>query len=106
VAQLDPSLDPATYQNVSFDFGIWIANFDTIHVLSATQVIFTGYTRVNSTVRTVVLSTDGTETELTDTLAGFRVGQQIEITPPPDDTYTLPEPVAEATDDTTDETAP
>lgn len=92
VARLIPNTTPFSYEFLTFDFSTWIPSFDTIHVASATQVIFTGYTTTNVQTRTILLDVDGTETDLSDTLGGFKVGQQIEIVPPPVNVYTLPEP--------------
>lgn len=96
VARLIPNTHPVSFDFLPFDFTNWIASFDTVHVASPTQVLFTGYTTTNIQIRTVLLDVDGTETDLSETLGGFKVGQQIEITPPPTGVYTLPEPATEA----------
>ncbi len=87
IAELDPSTNStasvlAQYEFLNFDFGLWLPSFDTIHVLDSSHLIFTGKSRTSSLVNTIMLDTDGNETNLNDTLAGFKVGQQIEITPP------------------------
>ncbi len=82
VAELDPS-DPApSYDFLGFNFTNWLPQFDTIHVLGNSQVIFTGTTRTNPDINTVILDIDGTATNLNDTLGGLKVAQQIDITPP------------------------
>jgi hypothetical protein len=95
VAELDPSNAYPQYEFLNFDFDAWIPRFDTVHVLSNGNVIFTGTTRVASTVRTIMVDTAGVETDLGDALGGLVVAQQIEIIPP-GATYTLPT-VEEAT---------
>jgi hypothetical protein len=92
IAELDPSIRYAQYEFLNFDFDGWIPNFDTVHVLSNGSVIFTGTTRVASTVRTMMIDTLGVETDLADTLGGLVVGQHIEITPP-GTSYTLSTPL-------------
>lgn len=97
VAQLDTTTEPISYTFLPFNFGSWLPSFDTIHVASSTQVLFTGNTRFNPTIRTIMLNIDGTETDLSDSLGGLKVGQQIEITPPPLNVYTLPSPSTDET---------
>lgn len=90
LAELDPSDYFPQFEFLNFDFGLWLPNFNTVHVLSDNNVVFTGSSRTSPVIRTIMLNTNGTEIDLTDTLAGFEVRQQIEITPPGRE-YTLPE---------------
>ena len=87
IAQLDPEVDEDSYEFLDFDFGLWLPDFDTIHVLSDNHVIFSGSARNNVEVRTIMLNTDGEEFDLTDELLALKVSQQIEITPPVGTTY-------------------
>ena len=82
VAELDPSDVTPSYDFLGFNFTNWLPEFDTIHVLGNSQVIFTGTTRTNPDINTVILDIDGTTTNLNDTLGGLKVAQQIDITPP------------------------
>ena len=92
VAELDPSDRYPDYTFLNFDFTSWLPNFDTVHVLSNGNVIFTGTSRVSPEIRTIMMDTTGLETDLGSDLGGFVVGQQIEITPPGTE-YTLPDPI-------------
>lgn len=92
IAELDPSDRYPNYTFLNFDFTSWLPNFDTVHVLSNGNVIFTGTSRVSPDIRTIMMDTAGVETDLGGDLGGFIVGQQIEITPPGTE-YTLPDPV-------------
>lgn len=98
IAQLNTTTEPASYTFLPFDFGNWLPSFDTLHVTSSSQLLFTGNTRSNPDIRTIMLNIDGTETDLSDTLGGFQVGQQVEITPPPLNVYTLPTPETDTED--------
>ena len=89
IAELDPSDRYPQYEFLNFDFSSWLPSFDTLHVLSNGNVIFTGTTRTSPEVRTIMVDTTGVETDLGGDLGGFVVGQQIEITPPGEE-YTLP----------------
>jgi len=89
IAELDPADFYPQFSFLNLDFGLWLPRFNTVHVLSNQNVIFTATSRVSPAVKTILLDTLGTETDLTDTLAGFEVRQQIEITPPSTE-YTLP----------------
>lgn len=82
VAQLDTSINSDIFEFLSIDFGLWLPDFDTIHVLSDDSIIFTGTSRISTEVKTIMLNTAGEEIDLTDTLQGLKVAQQIEITPP------------------------
>ena len=82
VAELNPSDLSPNYRFLGFDFSRWLPDFDSVHVLGNGQVIFTGTTRTSPEVNTVILDVDGTVTNLTDTLGGLKVAQQIEILPP------------------------
>ncbi len=82
VAELDPSDANPFYNFINFNFSQWVPDFDTIHIIDSSQVIFTGTTRFSPDVSTVVLDIDGTTTDLTDTLGGLKIFQQINITPP------------------------
>lgn len=89
IAELNPQDNFPQFEFLSFDFSQWLPNFDTLHVLSNGHAIFTGTSRTNPAIRTILINTSGIEVELEDNLSGFRVGQQIEITPPGEE-YTLP----------------
>lgn len=82
IAQLDPSQDDPVYEFLNLDFGLWLPNFDTLHMLADGHVIFTGKTRTRNEQSTIMLNTLGEETDLSDTLGGLKVFQQIEITSP------------------------
>jgi len=82
IAEFDPATSSDQYQFLNFNFGSWLPNFDTVHVLGDGNVIFTGDSRSNPDINTIMLNIDGTEVNLNDTLAGLQVSQQIEITPP------------------------
>jgi hypothetical protein len=94
IAELDPSDSYPVYEFLNFDFSAWIPRFDTVHVLSNNNVIFTGNTRVASTIRTIMMDTSGVQTDLGDALGGLMVAQQIEIIPP-GTIYTLPDNMPE-----------
>jgi hypothetical protein len=94
IAELNPSDSYPVYEFLNFDFSAWIPRFDTVHVLSNNNVIFTGNTRVASAVRTIMMDTSGVQTDLGDALGGLMVAQQIEIVPP-GATYTLPDNLPE-----------
>ncbi len=83
IAELDPTATSDQYQFLNYNFGFWLPNFDTVHILGNNNIIFTGTSRASSEVNTIMLNIDGTQTNLNDTLLGFKVMQQIEITPPP-----------------------
>ena len=87
VAQLDTTSTDNDFEFLTLDFGLWLPDFDTLHVLSDNSVIFTGTSRVSTEVKTIMLNADGEEFDLTDTLVGLKVSQQIEITPPTGTTY-------------------
>mgnify|MGYP005993214259 CR=1 FL=1 len=87
VAQLDTTSTNNDFEFLTLDFGLWLPDFDTLHVLSDNSVIFTGTSRVSTEVKTIMLNADGEEFDLTDTLVGLKVSQQIEITPPTGTTY-------------------
>ncbi|MFY0639466.1 MAG: hypothetical protein JXR16_00355 [Bermanella sp.] len=87
VAQLDTTSSTNSFEFLTLDFGLWLPDFDTLHVLSDNAVIFTGTSRVSTEVKTIMLNADGEEFDLTDTLVGLKVSQQIEITPPTGTTY-------------------
>jgi len=82
VASLDPTQYQASYEFINFDFGNWIADFETVHVLSNNNVVFTANTRQSNIPQTILLDDNGAETILDDSLSGLQVLQQIEITPP------------------------
>ena len=83
ITELNPVSASAQYQFLNYDFGSWLPNFDTVHVLGNGNVIFTGDSRTSSDINTIMLNVDGTEVNLSDTLQGLKILQQIEITPPP-----------------------
>jgi len=83
IAELEPSTTSDQYQFLNYNFGFWLPNFDTVHVLGNGNIIFTGDSRTSTDVNTIMLNLDGTETNLNDTLLGLKIMQQIEITPPP-----------------------
>ena len=87
VAQLDTTNNDDDFEFLTIDFGLWLPDFDTLHVLADNHVIFTGISRVSSEVKTIMLNTDGEEFDLTDTLVGLKVAQQIEVIPPTGSTY-------------------
>ena len=87
VAQLDTTSRSNSFEFLTLDFGLWLPDFDTLHVLSDNAVIFTGTSRVSTEVKTIMLNADGEEFDLTDSLVGLKVSQQIEITPPTGTTY-------------------
>ena len=91
VAELNPADRYPRYEFLTFDFSSWLPDFDTVHVLSNGNVIFTGTTRVSPEIRTVMIDTTGVVTDLGTDLGGFKVAQQIEIVPPGIE-YTLPDP--------------
>lgn len=82
VLRLSPNTDPISYETLNLDFADWLPSFDTIHMLRGDSVIFTGSTRTNTQLRTVIIDTAGNETLITDELQGLQVLQQIEISPP------------------------
>lgn len=82
IMRLSPNTDPVSYSTLNFDFSDWLPDFDTIHMLSGDSVVFTGSSRTNPQLRTVIIDTDGNETVITDDLQGLQVLQQIEISPP------------------------
>lgn len=82
IKRLSPNTNPVSYETLSFDFADWLPNFDTIHMLAGDSVTFTGSSRTNTQLRTVILDTAGNETLITDDLQGLQVLQQIEISPP------------------------
>lgn len=82
VAVLDPTQYQPTYEFLNFDFGDWIPNFPTVHVLSDNNVIFTATSTTSNTPQTILLDDNGGETLQDDSLGGLQVLQQIEITPP------------------------
>ncbi len=82
IAEFDPATATDQYQFMNFNFGSWLPNFDTVHILGDGNVIFTGDSRSNPDINTIMLNIDGTEINLNDTLAGLQISQQIEITPP------------------------
>ena len=83
IAELNPTTTLDQYQVLNYNFGSWLPNFDTVHVLGNGNVIFTGDSRTSPDINTIMLNIDGTETNLNDSLLGLKVMQQIEITPPP-----------------------
>jgi hypothetical protein len=87
VAQLDTTTNNDQFEFLSIDFGLWLPDFDTIHVLSDESIIFTGSSRVSTEVKTIMLNTAGEEFDLSEDLVGLKVAQQIEITPPTGTTY-------------------
>lgn len=87
IAELNPTVSPDEYRFLDFDFGTWLPDFDTLHVLSNNHVIFSGSSRTSFDVRTIMLNTVGEEFDLTDQLLALKVAQQIEITPPQGTTY-------------------
>ena len=82
IAQLDPSQADPVYEFLTIDFGLWLPNFDTLHMLADGHVLFTGKTRTRNEQSTIMLNTLGEETDLSDTLGGLIVFQQIEIISP------------------------
>ena len=82
IANLNPTQYQASYEFINFDFGDWIADFETVHVLSNNNVVFTGNTRQSNIPQTILLDDNGSETILDDSLSGLQVLQQIEVTPP------------------------
>jgi hypothetical protein len=95
VAELNPTDRYPEYDFLNFDFSSWLPDFDTVHVLSNGKALFTGTKRTDPTIKTIMIDTSGVEIDLGDDLAGFKVGQQIEVTPPGAE-YTLPAVVTEA----------
>lgn len=83
VASLDPSQYQPNYAFINFDFGNWIVDFQTVHVLSNNNLVFTANTPQSNVPQTVLLDDNGAETILDERLSGLKVLQQIEITPPP-----------------------
>lgn len=87
VALLDPDINNSEYDFLNFNFGEWLPDFDTIHVVANNHVIFSGSSRSSTDIRTILLNTDGEEVDLTEELLALKVAQQIEITPPIGTTY-------------------
>ncbi|NVK37012.1 MAG: hypothetical protein HWE18_03715 [Gammaproteobacteria bacterium] len=87
VAELDTTTNADNFSFLSIDFGDWLPDFDSLHMLSNNHVIFTGSSRTSTAIRTIMLNTDGEEFDLTDQLMSLTVSQQIEITPPQGTTY-------------------
>ena len=82
IAELNPVTTIDQYQILNYNFGLWLPDFDTVHVLGNGNIIFTGDSRTSPEINTIMLNLDGTETNLNDSLLGLKVMQQIEITPP------------------------
>jgi hypothetical protein len=89
IAELNPADRYPQYDFLAFDFSAWLPDFNTLHVLSNGNALFTGTSRVSPEIRTIMVDTSGVETDLGTDLGGFTVGQQIEIIPPGLE-YTLP----------------
>lgn len=89
VAELDPSTSSG-FTTLNFDLSAWSTNFSTIHLLDASNIIFTGQLRTSTGFRTIKVSDQGVETDLTETLGGLEVRQHVEITPPPPPPVVVP----------------
>jgi hypothetical protein len=87
IAQLDTGNATSNYEFLTIDFGLWLPDFDTIHMLSDNHVVFTGTSRISTEVKTIMLNADGEEFDLTDTVVGLKVAQQIEVITPTGTTY-------------------
>lgn len=79
-------LNPATttgFMDLNFDLSAWSPDFSTLHLLDASNIVFTGQPRGSFGFQTIQISDQGVETDLTATIGGLEVKQHIEITPPP-----------------------
>ena len=82
IAQLSTTNNNSSFEFLNIDFGLWLPDFDTLHMLSNDHVVFTGTSRVSTETKTIMLNTSGEEFDLTDTIVGLKVAQQIEVAPP------------------------
>jgi len=82
VAELNPATT-AGFVDLNFDLSAWSPDFSTLHLLDASNIIFTGQPRGSFGFQTIQISDQGVETDLTATIGGLEVKQHIEITPPP-----------------------
>jgi len=75
------------FEVLNFNFGLWIPDFDSIHLVSDDHIIFSGTSRVSTEIKTIMLNTNGEEFDLSDDLISLKVAQQIEVVPPTGTTY-------------------
>lgn len=88
IAKLDTTNNnDDAFETLNFDFGLWLPDFDSLHLVSDDHIIFSGTSRVSTEVKTIMLNTNGEEFDLSDSLISLKVAQQIEITPPTGTTY-------------------
>lgn len=88
IAKLDTTNNnDDAFETLNFDFGLWLPDFDSLHLVSDDHIIFSGTSRVSTEVKTIMLNTNGEEFDLSDSLISLKVAQQIEIIPPTGTTY-------------------